>query len=182
MSEQYVQRVEVPLRPGARRDQILGVVLQLIGLGMIAVAVFYNWYAFIAVAAFLGAGIWLTQKFYGTARQYEYDYSTERLVVSRTNIVNRRKRILEIVFDDVTFFTYFRDTAFDDDIVAADDLHSEEIKAMGFKADGKNLRLLFRPDDYLTALLSERLKAVGKKRKETAAAAAADGENDDDIS
>lgn len=164
MSEQYVQRVDVPLRSGARRDQILGIALQLLGLGMIAVAVFYSWYAFIAVAAFLGAGIWLTQRFYGTARQYEYDYSEERLVISRTNIVNHRKRILEIVFEDVLFFTYFRDVAFEDDIIAADDLHSEEIKAIGFKAEGRNFRLLFRPDDYLTALLSERLRMSVKKR------------------
>lgn len=68
MTENYVQKVEIPLRKGARRDQILGIVFQLMGLGLIPVAIFFNYFVFIAVAVPIALGVWLTQRFYSTAR------------------------------------------------------------------------------------------------------------------
>lgn len=158
MTNQYVQTVEVDLRQGARRDQILGIVLQLLGLGLILAGVFVSYYFFIAVAFALAVGIYLTQRFYSTAKQFEYDFNNERLVISRTNIVNHRRRILEIVYGDVKSFTYFRDVVFPTDIVATGKATAQDVKAMIFTADGKEMRLLFEPDDYMALLISERLR------------------------
>ena len=64
MTERYVQKAEGELRKGARRDQILGIVFQLMGLGLIPVAVVVTYWMFFGVGAALGFGIWLTQRFY----------------------------------------------------------------------------------------------------------------------
>lgn len=159
MTENYVQKVEIPLRKGARRDQILGIVFQLIGLGLIPVAIFFDYLVFIAVAVPIALGIWLTQRFYSTAREFEYAFTGKRLVISRTNIVGRGRRMLEIAFSDVKSFTRFYDIAMQGDFVAAEDLHSPDVKALVFAAGDGEYRLLFTPDDYMTALISDRLRA-----------------------
>lgn len=159
MTENYVQKVEIPLRKGARRDQILGIVFQLMGLGLIPVAIFFNYLVFIAVAVPIALGIWLTQRFYSTAREFEYAFTGKRLVISRTNIVGRGRRMLEIAFSDVKSFTRFYDIAIQGDFVAAEDLHSPDVKALVFAAGDGEYRLLFTPDDYMTALISDRLRA-----------------------
>ncbi|MEE0841749.1 MAG: hypothetical protein U0M04_02465 [Christensenellales bacterium] len=159
MTENYVQKVEIPLRKGARRDQILGIVFQLMGLGLIPVAIFFDYLVFIAVAVPIALGIWLTQRFYSTAREFEYAFTGKRLVISRTNIVGRGRRMLEIAFSDVKSFTRFYDIAIQGDFVAAEDLHSPDVKALVFAAGDGEYRLLFTPDDYMTALISDRLRA-----------------------
>ncbi len=159
MTENYVQKVEIPLRKGARRDQILGIVFQLMGLGLIPVAIFFDYLVFIAVAVPIALGVWLTQRFYSTAREFEYAFTGKRLVISRTNIVGRGRRMLEIAFSDVKSFTRFYDIAIQGDFVAAEDLHSPDVKALVFAAGDGEYRLLFTPDDYMTALISDRLRA-----------------------
>lgn len=159
MTENYVQKVEIPLRKGARRDQILGIVFQVMGLGLIPVAIFFDYLVFIAVAVPIALGVWLTQRFYSTAREFEYAFTGKRLVISRTNIVGRGRRMLEIAFSDVKSFTRFYDIAIQGDFVAAEDLHSPDVKALVFAAGDGEYRLLFTPDDYMTALISDRLRA-----------------------
>ena len=159
MTENYVQKVEIPLRKGARRDQILGIVFQLMGLGLIPVAIFFDYLVFIAVAVPIALGVWLTQRFYSTAREFEYAFTGKRLVISRTNIVGRGRRMLEIAFSDVKSFTRFYDIAIQGDFVAAEDLHSPDVKALVFAVGDGEYRLLFTPDDYMTALISDRLRA-----------------------
>lgn len=162
MTSNYVQKVDVKLPDGARLNQVLGIVLQLVGLGLIAAAVFGSYYVFIAVGVFLIAGIVLTQRFYSTAKSFEYDYNETRLVIARSNILGHKRRLLEIVYSDVTEFTVFRDAVSHDDIVAAADVHSDDVKAVVFAAEGKTYRLLFSPDEYLTILLSDRLRSGDK--------------------
>lgn len=158
MTDYYVQKVDIPLRKGARRDQILGIVLQLLGIGLIPVAIFYSYWVFVAVAVPILFGAWLTQKFYSTVKEYEYAFTGKRLVVSRTNIVGRGRRMLEIAFADVKAFTHFYDIVVEGDFVAAGDTHSPDTKVMVFEAGGSEYRLLFTPDDYLTALLGDALR------------------------
>lgn len=165
MSEHYVQSVDVELRKGARTDQILGVILQLVGLGMIFVAVFWSYYAFIAVGVFVAVGIWLTQRFYSSPREFEYAYSRQGLVVSRRNIVGKSRRILEIAFKDVKAFTKFYDIASENDFVATANHASEDVKVIVFSVDGTERRLLFSPDEYLAMLIGDTLRK-GKKSAE----------------
>ena len=108
------------------------------------------------------AGIVLTQRFYSTAKSFEYDYNETRLVIARSNILGYKRRLVEIVYSDVTEFTVFRDAVSHDDIVAAADVHSDDVKAVVFAAEGKTYRLLFSPDEYLTILLSDRLRSGDK--------------------
>ena len=92
MTDIYVQREEVALRKGARRDQILGMVLQLAGLGLIPVAVFFSYWVFFAVAVALAGGIWLTQRFYSSPKEYEYAFTgTKTRRVARKHSRQRQK-------------------------------------------------------------------------------------------
>lgn len=159
MTDIYVQREEVALRKGARRDQILGMVLQLAGLGLIPVAVFFSYWVFFAVAVALAGGIWLTQRFYSSPKEYEYAFTGTKLVVSRANIAGRGRRMLEIALSDVRSFTGFYDILTERDFLAAESANMPEIKAMTFAVGDGVYRLLFAPDDYMTALISEKLRA-----------------------
>ena len=69
MTERYVQKVDVELRKGARRDQILGIVLELMGLGLIPVAIYVNYWVFAAAAVAFAFGVWLMQKFYSSPKE-----------------------------------------------------------------------------------------------------------------
>ena len=51
------------------------------------------------------------------------------------------------------------------DLIAAANVNSEEVKALTFRVDEREYRLLFSPDGYLTTLLSEKLK---KHKKDSA--------------
>lgn len=165
MTQSYVQKAEVELRKGARRDQILGIVFQLMGLGLIPVAVVVTYWMFFGVGAALGFGIWLTQRFYSSPREFEYAFTGSKLIVSRTNLLGRGRRMLEIALGDVTSFTGFYDMVMQGDLIAAANVNSDEVKALTFMVDEREYRLLFSPDVYLTTLLSEKLK---KDKKDSA--------------
>lgn len=156
MTGNYVQKVEVALRSGARRDQILGIVLQLMGLGLIPVAVFFSYWIFFAAAAALAVGILLTQRFYSMPKEFGYAFTENKLIVSKVNIAGRGRRMLEIAYSDVSAFTVFYDIVTERDILVAD--NTPDLKAMTFRVDGEEYRLLFAPDEYLCALLGERLR------------------------
>lgn len=159
MTERYVQKVEVELRHGARRDQILGIVFQLMGLGLIPVAIYLNYWVFAAAGVALAFGIWLTQKFYSTPREYEYALSGSRLIVSRANLVGRGRRMLEIALADVSSYDGFYDMQMPSDFVAAGSVNAPGVKVIVFTAEGTEHRLLFEPDDYLHALLLSKLRS-----------------------
>ena len=166
MTERYVQKVEAEPRKGARRDQILGIVLQLRGLGLIPVAIFVTeWMAFGVAVAFV-FGIWLTQRFYSSPREYEYAFTGSKLIVSRANILGRGRKMLEIALADVRSFTGFYDMVLPGDFLAAENVNSGDVKAMTFVAGGTEYRLLFSPDVYLTELLSEKLRNKEKSATE----------------
>lgn len=158
MTTQYVQTCEVALRRGARRDQILGMVFQLMGLGMIPIAIYLSYWVFIAVAVPIIFGAWLTQRFYSSAREFEYAFTGSRLIVSRTNIAGRGRRMLDIALSDVTSFSKFYDMVMPGDLVAAENVNEKEVCALIFRAGGSEFRLLFSPDGYLTALLKEKFR------------------------
>ena len=73
--------------------------------------------------------------------------------------------MLEIALGDVTSFTGFYDMVMQGDLIAAANVNSDEVKALTFRVDEREYRLLFSPDVYLTTLLSEKLK---KDKKDSA--------------
>ena len=162
MTERYVQKVDVELRKGARRDQILGIVLELMGLGLIPVAIYVNYWVFAAAAVAFAFGVWLMQKFYSSPKEYEYAFGGSRLVISRANILGRSRRMAEIALADIRSFEGFYDMVMPGDIIAAENTHTEDVKALVFSAGGREHRLLFAPDVYLVTLLNEKLKGAGR--------------------
>lgn len=163
MTNLYVQQEEVALPAGARYNQIFGIILQLIGLGLIAVAVVYSLYALIAVAVTAGAGIYLTQRFYSNARRYDYAFNQTRLLVVKTNLVGQTKQIANVTFDSVTDFSRFADSVAATDIVAVGDVSSSDVRVLVFGDGNSASRLLFAPDEYLTGLIEGRLADCGSQ-------------------
>ena len=84
--------------------------------------------------------------------------------MSRANIAGRGRRILEIALSDVGSFTGFYDILTERDFLAAESANMPEIKAMTFAVGDEIYRLLFAPDDYMTALIGEKLRAGNAKR------------------
>lgn len=164
MTNLYVQKEEVALPAGARYNQIFGIILQLIGLGLIAVVVVYSLYALIAVAALVAAGLYLTQRFYSNARKYEYAFNETRLLVVKTNLVGQTKQIANVAFVSVLEFSHFADSVGVNDIVAAADVSSSEVRALVFGDGTTKSRLLFAPDEYLTGLINDLLATIGEER------------------
>lgn len=162
MTNVYVQKEDVSLPQGARYNQIFGIILQLIGLGLIAVAVVYSLYAIIAVVVFFAAGLYLTQRFYSNARKYEYAYNETRLLVVKTNLVGQTKQIANVPFADVISFGSFTDVVLAADTVATGNVASDDVKALIFACGDAKSRLLFAPDEYLSGLIKDRLAATEK--------------------
>lgn len=162
MTNVYVQKEDVSLPQGARYNQIFGIILQLIGLGLIAVAVVYSLYAIIAVVVFFAAGLYLTQRFYSNARKYEYAYNETRLLVVKTNLVGQTRQIANVPFADVISFGSFTDVVLAADTVATGNVASDDVKELIFACGDAKSRLLFAPDEYLSGLIKDRLAATEK--------------------
>lgn len=160
MTNTYIQQEETALPQGARYNQIFGIVLQLIGLGLIAVVVVYSLYALIAVVALFAAGLWLTQRFYSLARKYEYAFNEKRLLVVKTNLVGQTKQIANVEFSAVSEFGHFSDTVYATDTVATGDPSASGVRVLIFGGETAKSRLLFAPDEYLTTLIDDRLKCL----------------------
>ena len=165
MSANYVQSVEVKLPEGARFAQIFGIVLQLLGLGLIAVAVLYSPYAAIAVVALFLAGGAMTWRFYSAARKFDYSASDIRLAVIKTNLVGQSKIIADIRYDMMIAFELFRDAASAGDIVATGALSDPGVYAATCRGDAGEFRVLFAPDEYLVSLIKDAVSAAKRKRE-----------------
>lgn len=167
MTERYIQKVEVAVSKTARRDQIIGLVFQLLGLGLIPISILYSYWVFFGVGALIGVGIWFTQRFYSSAKEYEYAFTGTRLIISRTNLLGKGRRVTEIALGDVRTFTRFYDTVTPRDILAAESAGHSDIKAMTFLSAGEEHRLLFAPDEYMAILIGDALRAgASEKSKE----------------
>ena len=72
--------------------------------------------------------------------------------------------VLNLGMAAVIFFGAYRVAAghtMPGDIIAAENTHTEDVKALVFSAGGREHRLLFAPDVYLVTLLNEKLKGAG---------------------
>lgn len=159
MNSQYRQTVEVGTPKKIKTYQVLSLFLNLLGLGLIAAAITASYYIFIGVGVLIGIGLWLSQLYYSSTKQFEYDVNDKRLVICKTNIAGRKNRVADILFADVTQYGHFSDIAIDGDLIATSDIQKAEIRCLVFNIDGKQHRLLFEPDGYLDALLNYTLNA-----------------------
>ncbi|MEG2540868.1 MAG: hypothetical protein RSB59_03745 [Clostridia bacterium] len=158
MTEQYIQKVEVGLPRGARKKQIGGLVVSLASLGFIALSIFLSLYFLIAFFVFFAVGMTLLQMFGNSAKEYEYDFNCTRLVVSKTNLFGKKKRIAEVAFKSAKSFKLFSEVANQNDILACENLQDAGMYIVEFESDNKVSKLIFAPDDYMIALITDRLK------------------------
>lgn len=168
MNDNYIQNVEINIKPNERKMQISGMALCLISLGFILLAAFYSLYYLIGLVAFFAAGMTLIQIFASTAKQYEYNFNTKRLIVSKTNKINRKFRFWEIATEDIIDFGLFNDFVEHDDVVICDDTKSPGVYYIKFCTDNKIRRLLFTPDDYMLSLIRLTLKSDIKQAENAA--------------
>lgn len=157
MIEQYVQKLEVSPSLRARKTLFAGVIAILLSLGFVLLAAFLNLLYLIGFFALFISGVLLTQLYFNCAKQFEYDFNAKRLVISKTNMLNKQSRILQISHADVTDYRIFCDTVSESDFTACSDTQDNGVYAISFKLNGKASRLLFAPDDYLQLLLNRTL-------------------------
>ncbi len=157
MTDHYVQTLSIDAPKKERIKHTAGTVLKLMALGLIVVALFASYYAFIAVAVLFVLGIALCQVYNNNAKEYEYDFNTLRIVISKTNMLGKRERKLEVVFDDVTNFCPFTDIISADDLIFCQSAGEKGVYALTFLFEQKERRLLFQPDTYFVALIEETL-------------------------
>lgn len=160
MTENYTQTVEVDLKKESRRKQITAFVLILISLALFAVAAVVNWFIVIASVIIGAAGVLYLHLFNETAKEYVYDLSATRLVVSKKDAVNRTRRILTLILEDVVFLGIMQDIPDKDDVCAVNDLGGKGVYQASYKEGSTVRNLYFEPDDYMIALLNDRLPEI----------------------
>ena len=167
MTGQYTQTVEVVVDGKAKATQWIGIAAILLSLGFIILAAFVNWYLMFGFAAFLLIGIVQIHRYNLVAREYIYSYSDTRLVIAKKDVVNRTRRVLAVLFKDVTSFAPLEGLSEDGDLVCCKNTGDMGVYELNFKAGDEVCRLLFAPDEYMTELIKHRLAcAVDDEEKE----------------
>ena len=158
MTEQYSQTVEVTVSSKVKAWQWIGIASVLFSLGFLMLTIFLKWYFVFAFLVLLTIGIVHMHFYNATAKEYTYDFSTKRLVIVKKDLMGKQRRILSLLYEDVLDFGLMDGLADDSDIVACNATNEFGVYQIVYKEDEQTHRLLFLPDDYMTALLSEVLK------------------------
>lgn len=159
MTQQYSQTAEVTVGGKAKATQWLSVTALLVSLGFIVLSVFFNWFLMFGFAFFFAIGAIELHIYNATAKEYVYNFSPVRLVIAKKDIVGRTRRVANIVFKDARFFKPLDGVADDGDLVCCGDVSALGVYELTFDADGKQNRLIFAPDEYMTELIDGILSA-----------------------
>ncbi len=157
MTEQYTQTVEVTVSSKTKGMQWAGIVAVLLALGFLMLAIFLVWYFVFGMLALLAIGIVYIHFYNISAQEYAYDFSTVRLIVVKKDLMGKQKRILCLVYEDIIDFGIMEGLAEDEDIIACNAAHEAGVYQIVYRNADKTRRLLFAPDDYLLALLKQRI-------------------------
>lgn len=166
MTEQYTQTVEVVVDGKAKRTQWIGIAAMLISLGFVVLAAFVSWYLMFGFGAFLLIGIVQMHRYNLVAKEYVYSCSEVRLVVAKKDVVNRTRRMLAVLFEDVTAFAPLEGLSEDGDIVCCKNVSDAGVYELSFKVGDEQCRLLFSPDEYMTELIKNRLAHIGAEEEQ----------------
>lgn len=157
MTEQYSQTLELTVSSKDKKIQYLGIASCLISLGFILLSVFVSYFFMSGFAAFLVLGIVFIHFYNNVPREFTYDYNEQRLVIVKKDVVNKRSRILCLLLSDIESFGPVEGLTDENDIYAGSGELSSASCQIIFRENGAVKRLIFEPDDYLTALLREKL-------------------------
>jgi len=166
LAENYSQSVDVSVPSRVKSMQWIGIFAVLISLGFLMLAIFLSPYFVIAIVLFLAIGI-LNIRFYNTQpKEFTYEITPARLTIAKKDLVGRQKRVLQLMLADISSFELMEGLAVDEDFVFYDTGKSEGVYQIIFENEGKSLRLLFAPDDYMTLLIRENLKNFAAQKAE----------------
>lgn len=158
MTEQYSQTVEVAVSSKTKSWQWIGIASVLFSLGFLMLTIFLKWYFVFAFVVLLAIGIVYMHFYNSTAKEYTYDFSQKRLVVVKKDLMGKQRRILMLMYEDVLSFEIMDGLSDDSDVVACNATNECGVYQIVYREGEQTHRLLFAPDDYMTALLSEVLK------------------------
>lgn len=156
MTDQYSQEIDVVVDPSDKKKQYIGIFATLFSLGFVVLAFFISYYFFIGFGIMFIFGIFYIQLYNFVIKQFTYDYNSQRLVIVKKDVVNRQKRMLCVLLDDVKSFEIMDGLFTEEDVIACSK-SSENVYQLIYSENETTKRLLFSPDDYLVALLHERL-------------------------
>lgn len=159
MTEQYSQTVEVTVSSKTKATQWIGISAVLISLGFLMMAIFLAWYYVFVMLALLAIGIVYIHFYNSAPQEFTYDFNTQRLIVVKKDLMGKQRRILCLAFEDVVSFDIMEGLAEESDIVACNAVTDPFVRQILYKNGENTHRLLFAPDDYMLALMNERLKA-----------------------
>ncbi len=155
MTEHYVQTQDVKQSAKDRAKLIGGILLMLASLAFLIVAVLVNYWYFVGFGALIIAGLVLVQFYESLAAKFFYATSEKRIVISKKNNAGNGKRLASVEYANVIRVERFSDIVTKDDLIACDNTGDRDVFALCYKENEVNKRILFKPDDYLIALLKE---------------------------
>lgn len=161
MTEQYSQSVEVAVSGKLKAMQWCGIASLLLSVGFAVTAGFVSLYMLFGFGLFLLIAIFDLHFYNAEAKEYIYSFNPTRLVVAKKDIVNRTRRVMSVLFEDVTSFAPLEGMSDDGDIICCGNVSDIGVHELNFKAGDEVCRLLFAPDEYMSELIKNRLaKAV----------------------
>lgn len=165
MTDQYIQSIDVEVGKTAKYMQWAGIALILASLGFILLSAFYNWWFVFGFAVLLAGGGVLLHFYNKTAKEYTYEFSRSRLRIIAKDVVNRQRVYLDLLWKDAKSFGIMTDM-YDAkrDLLCANKSYEKGVCQIVFRADNQTRRLLFVPDEYMSALISEMVgEQINKK-------------------
>jgi hypothetical protein len=159
MISNYRQVVSLKADNKKKALQIVGIVLQVLSLAFIVVGVIYDFYFYIGFLVMLGLGVLIQVIYFSFAREYEYVLTETDLVFVKKDMRLRSKELLRLNVSQIKQIEQFTQTKDEKDLVVAEDISRPEVMKLEYEKDGLIGAVLFAPDDYMTALLNERLQS-----------------------
>ncbi len=156
MSDTYVQSIDVEVSKNAKSMQWAGICLVLASFGFVFLSAFYSWWFMFAFGAIFASGGVCLHFYNKTAKEYTYEFSKSRLRVVAKDVVNRQRIYLDLMWNDAQSFEIMQDT-YDKktDLLCASKAYEDGIWQIKFTADGIDRSLLFKPDEYMIALIKQ---------------------------
>lgn len=158
MTEQYSQTVEVAVTSKTKAKQWIGIAAVLFSLGFLMATIFVVWYFVFCFLVIFAIGVIYMHFYNVTAKEFTYELSPSRLVIVKKDLMGRQSRILLLLLEDIVQIGLMDALADEDDVVACNAVNERGVYQIVYSENEKNRRLLFAPDDYMLALLKNRIE------------------------
>ncbi len=154
MNQNYTQTLQVAITKNSKTKQYAGFALLLLSGVFLIVSVFVSWFCMIAFAISFVASMVLLQLYNDVAKEFVYDFSSERIVITKRTLINRYKRVIDISHKDVEYMQ--KANNFHDKSIIACSANVDEAFEIVFKSGDNTHSLFITPDDYILALLRQK--------------------------